>query len=105
MEEQVIKPILETHHPITPIMLSYLNGKVGMKKLYEWKEFLEKRKDNNSLVSGLLDSVEKILTGGSVEEMDFAALLWMILRFNRDKEIEVEIVELKKEIRRLKANK
>ena len=96
MDDQVILPAKVKHHPATAVMLNYFNNKVGMKKLDEWKEFFAKREEKNELAGRLKETAEKIIIGEAVEELDFVSLVWMMLRFHKDEEIEKEKKELEK---------
>lgn len=102
MEDQVIKPTKETLHPVTAIMLSYLNKEINMKKLFEWKDFFNTRREKNNLANVLSETARKIIEGETVEEVEFAGLMWMLLRFGRTKEEEAEKIRLEKEVNKLR---
>ena len=101
--KELIKPDKEKHHPATAIMLNFLNNKVGMKKLDEWRVFFKKYSDkDNELAGKLLSAAEKIIQGETVEELDFVCLVWMLLRFHKDDEIKKEKAWIEKEKGKLK---
>lgn len=101
MEDKLIEPFRDKVHPATIIMLNYLNKSVSMKKLFDWKTFFKRRSANNKLAKSLFDAAEKIIEGQTVEEIDFMALMWMILRFDKDEELAQERQELEREKREL----